>query len=239
MPSTTYWHGHYGEGWWEKNLHRACDSLLSFEYKFGFHLFVWIWFCLFLSGLGRLVWTYSFLVNMNFHAKFWRVSLRCHPGVLSFLFLPWSEKTLQHADMWKNISPSPTKIPSFTTRGYWPVITQRAGDVLQWEEYKTFMAASWEKREKRQKNDEELPQESGQHPQCSADFTISRELTHLLDIWLDELSRMMQALAAEENVLFLLALSCCLILLIAIAFTIRDNLQAGKRTWFFFQAPTL
>lgn len=36
---------------------------------------------------------------------------------------------------------------------------------------------------------------------------------------------MMQALAAEDNVSFLLAPSCCLILLIAKALAIRDKLQ--------------
>lgn len=50
---------------------------------------------------------------------------------------------------------------------------------------------------------------------------------------------MMQALAAEDNVSFLLAPSCCLILLIAKALAIRDKLQrlsanGGECAWIFF-----
>lgn len=50
---------------------------------------------------------------------------------------------------------------------------------------------------------------------------------------------MMQALAAEGNVSFLLAPSYCLILLIAVVWAIRDKLlrlsaHAGQTAWIFF-----
>jgi len=42
---------------------------------------------------------------------------------------------------------------------------------------------------------------------------------------------MMQALAEEDNVSFLLAPSCCLILLIAVVLAIRDKLQTVRKCW--------
>lgn len=55
---------------------------------------------------------------------------------------------------------------------------------------------------------------------------------------------MMQALAAEDNVSLFLAPSCCLILLIAIALVIRDELQRlfandGEGAWIFFHTNAL
>lgn len=80
MAAVTCWHRLYGKEWCGSKRATAIASCFHQSAEFQVEVcFMFGFVCLFVSGLGTLVWSYGF--PLNIHEKFSRVSPRCkHKG---------------------------------------------------------------------------------------------------------------------------------------------------------------
>lgn len=151
MAAVTCWHRLYGKEWCGSKRATAIASCFHQSAEFQVEVcFMFGFVCLFVSGLGTLVWSYGF--PLNIHEKFSRVSPRCkHKGSnvwtfslcsTSLFLLVWAVLAAfwHMAENFFFLLFSPEVLASITT-DYWPVTTHRAEDVLQQEEYKNSKAA--------------------------------------------------------------------------------------------------